>query len=346
MNYSTLQEAYNIDTFEKKTRPSHKQNKNGGATQVNANTPSSMNTSPSYVESSKLAASSNKIEGSCSPLQAPAYNIPISNDCKKEHSDAMNVYIDGGANNGNSGNSGNNGNSGNTNPTAQMTSMFNLKNSGGDNRNNVMPFYDEDLEQYFNINNLNDEVKYNSNSYMPNSNKQSYTNNDTGEYTNNNTMLKNGNNLLNNPGYNLTPEEKKNAEDAIAYLKSIEEKITRNSIADPVMPPANTGPGGFKSPIATATTATTATTSTALVPLSSVPSTPTTSTQLVVIPAKTEKEKSDNYIYNAIFNISILLIVGIAIILLCDLMVELSIQIGMKRTVYILEPFINTQTTV
>ena len=343
MNYSTLQEAYNIDTFEKKTRPSHKQNKNGGATQVNANTPSSMNTSPSYVESSKLAASSNKIEGSCSPLQAPAYNIPISNDCKKEHSDAMNVYIDGGANNGNSGNSGNsgnNGNSGNTNPTAQMTSMFNLKNSGGDNRDNVMPFYDEDLEQYFNINNLNDEVKYNSNSYMPNSNKQSYTNNDTGEYTNNNTMLKNGNNLLNNPGYNLTPEEKKNAEDAIAYLKSIEEKITRNSISDPVMPPANTGPGGFKSPIATATT------STALVPLSSVPSTPTTSTQLVVIPAKTEKEKSDNYIYNAIFNISILLIVGIAIILLCDLMVELSIQIGMKRTVYILEPFINTQTTV
>jgi hypothetical protein len=123
----------------------------------------------------------------------------------------MNVYIDNGANNGN----GNNG--GGSNPTAQMTSMFNLKNSGGDNRDNVMPFYDEDLEQYFNINNLNDEVKYNSNSYMPNSNKQSYTNNDTGEYTNNNTMLKNGNNLLNNPGYNLTSEEKKSAEEAIAY---------------------------------------------------------------------------------------------------------------------------------
>ena len=336
MNYSTLQEAYNIDTFEKKPRPSHKQNKNNGGATQNANTPSTVNTSPSYVESSKLASSSsNKIQGSCSPLQAPAYNIPISNDCKKEHSDAMNVYIDGGVNN--------NGN--NTNPTAQMTSMFNLKNSGGDNRDNVMPFYDEDLEQYFNINNLNDEVKYNSNSYMPNSNKQSYTNNDTGEYTNNNTILKNGNNLLNNPGYNLTPEEKKNAEDAIAYLKSIEEKITRNSIADPVMPPANTGPGGFKSPIATVT----ATTSTALVPLpspSSTPTTPTTSTQLVVIPAKTEKEKSDNYIYNAIFNISILLIVGIAIILLCDLMVELSIQIGMKRTVSILEPFIKAQTTV
>jgi hypothetical protein len=333
MNYSTLQEAYNIDTFEKKPKPSHKHNKNnGGATQ--ANTPTNTNNTPSYVESSKLASNSNKIQGSCSPLQAPVYNIPISNDCKKDHADAMNVYIDNGANNGN----GNNG--GGSNPTAQMTSMFNLKNSGGDNRDNVMPFYDEDLEQYFNINNLNDEVKYNSNSYMPNSNKQSYTNNDTGEYTNNNTMLKNGNNLLNNPGYNLTPEEKKSAEEAIAYLKSIEEKITRNSISDPVMPPANTGPGGFKSPIATATTAQSPTTT------PTTPTTPETSTQLVVIPAKTDKDKSENYLYNAIFNISILLIIGIAIILLCDLMVELSIQIGMKRAIYILDPFIKAQTTV
>jgi len=341
MNYSTLQEAYNIDTFEKKPKPSHKHNKNnGGATQ--ANTATNTNSTPSYVESSKLASNSNKIQGSCSPLQAPVYNIPISNDCKKDHADAMNVYIDGGSNNSDISNSGG------SNPTAQMTSMFNLKNSGGDNRDNrdnrdnVMPFYDEDLEQYFNINNLNDEVKYNSNSYMPNSNKQSYTNNDTGEYTNNNTMLKNGNNLLNNPGYNLTPEEKKSAEEAIAYLKSIEEKITRNSISDPVMPPANTGPGGFKSPIAPTTP--TPATSTPVTPTTS--TTPETSTQLVVIPAKTDKDKSENYLYNAIFNISILLIIGIAIILLCDLMVELSIQIGMKRAIYILDPFIKAQTTV
>jgi hypothetical protein len=106
------------------------------------------------------------------------------------------------------------------------------------------------------------------------------------------------------------------------------------------MPPANTGPGGFKSPIATATTAQSPTTT------PTTPATPETSTQLVVIPAKTDKDKSENYLYNAIFNISILLIIGIAIILLCDLMVELSIQIGMKRAIYILDPFIKAQTTV
>jgi hypothetical protein len=221
--------------------------------------------------------------------------------------------------------------------TSAMTGMLNLKgNSGGNSGDNVMPYYDEDLEQYFNISNLNDEVKYNSHSsnssnsntstsnpYMPNSNKQSYTNNDTAEYTNNNAMVKHGNNLLNNTSYNLTPEEKKSAEEAIAYLKSIEEKINKNAIVDPVVSNVNTGPGGFKTP-------------TPPTPPPPVPVAPATPPQ-----EKSDKsEKSDNYIYNAIFNISILLIIGIAIILLCDQMVELAIQIGMKRAVYILEPYI------
>lgn len=320
MNYSTLQEAYNVDTFEKKPRPSQKQKNGnvgsantGNVGSANAGNVGSANTSPSFVESSKLASNAS----SCSPLQAPAYNIPISNDCKKEHADAMNVYLEGTDKPPQSAS------------TSAMTGMLNLKGgNSGNSGDNVMPYYDEDLEQYFNISNLNDEVKYNSNSntsnsnsYMPNSNKQSYTNNDTAEYTNNNAMVKHGNNLLNNSSYNLTPEEKKSAEEAIAYLKSIEEKITKNKneVADPVATNANTGPGGFKTPVATAT-----------------PPPATT-------PEKTDKsDKSDNYIYNAIFNISILLIIGIAIILLCDQMVELSIQIGMKRAVYILEPFIKT----
>lgn len=333
MNYSTLQEAYNIDTFEKKPRPSQKHknntaNSNGNSNNGSANT--NANTSPSFVESSKLAMSS------CSPLQAPTYNIPISNDCKKDHAEAMSVYLEA-----------NDKQSSSPSPTehsSAMASMFNLKNSGsgsGGSGSNVMPYYDEDLEQYFNISNLNDEVKYNSNSntnintYMPNSNKQSYTNNDTTEYTNNNTMIKHGNNLLNNTSYNLTPEEKKSAEEAIAYLKSIEEKINKNATADPVVSNTNTGPGGFKTPSPPQQQPPQPTpVATPAVP--TVPLALTTPTQ-----EKSEKTGfSDNYIYNAIFNIAILLIIGIAIILLCDQMVELAIQIGMKRAVYILEPYI------
>ena len=341
MNYSTLQEAYNVDTFEKKPRPSQKQNKNGGGVGNGSSGVGNANTSPSFVESSKLALSSNKLQGgSCSPIQTPTYTIPISNECKKEHDEAMNVYTNANHNMNNMMNGIPNANDKQPEPFSQsqqplatpqssaMTSMFNLKNSS----DNVMPYYDEDLEQYFNISNLNDEVKYNSNSntssnssnsYMPNTNKQSYVNNDTAEYTNHNTMIKHGNNLLNNTSYNLTPEEKKSAEEAIAYLKSIEEKITKNknAVADPVASNVNTGPGGFilptqQPPVPTPTPAPTET--------------------------KDKSDRSDNYIYNAIFNISILLIIGIAIILLCDQMVELSIQIGMKRAVYILEPFIKT----
>ena len=341
MNYSTLQEAYNVDTFEKKPRPSQKQNKNGGGSSGNG--VGNANTSPSFVESSKLALSSNKLQGgSCSPIQTPTYTIPISNECKKEHDEAMNVYTNANHNMNNMMNGIPNANDKQPEPFSQsqqplatpqssaMTSMFNLKNSS----DNVMPYYDEDLEQYFNISNLNDEVKYNSNSsnsnsntslYMPNTNKQSYVNNDTAEYTNHNTMIKHGNNLLNNTSYNLTPEEKKSAEEAIAYLKSIEEKITKNknAVSDPVASNVNTGPGGF------------------ILPTPPQPPVPTP-TPPVPTETKDKSDKSDNYIYNAIFNISILLIIGIAIILLCDQMVELSIQIGMKRAVYILEPFIKT----
>ena len=73
--------------------------------------------------------------------------------------------------------------------------------------------------------------------------------------------------------------------------------------------------------------------------------TPTPTAPAAPAPAQIPQEKSDktNYIYNAIFNISILLIIGIAIILLCDQMVELAIHIGMKRVVNILEPFLKNQ---
>ena len=376
MNYSTLQEAYNIDTFEKKSKSSNKsRNTNGGL--AGGSNGANANTSPAFVETSKLALSS------CSPLQAPTYNIPISNDCKREHEEAMNVYTNANNNMGNNMNAiptsinntqhfsngaGTGGsasspvnasNTGNPNIISNPNNANNLQlsqsqqsqqapllpaqNLFNNSNDNVMPYYDEDLEQYFNISNLNDEVKYNANNpnnnannassntkypYMPNNNKQSYTNNDTAEYTNNNTLIKNGNNLLNNSSYNLTPEEKKSAEEAMAYLKSIEEKINggsgsgynRNTIADPVAPTVNTGPAGFKTPEKP-------------VPI-----------PLPVAPVVPLAKNESNYIYNAIFNISILLIIGIAIILLCDQIVELSIHIGMKRTINILEPFIRAHT--
>ena len=83
------------------------------------------------------------------------------------------------------------------------------------------------MEQYFDINNLKDEVNYKSNSgnkvndYMPNYNKVSYTNDNTNDYSNNNNKTSNGINLLNTNEYNLSEDEKKKALEALDYLKSI-----------------------------------------------------------------------------------------------------------------------------
>jgi len=378
MNYSTLQEAYNINTFEKK-KPSQKSNKSNGSMMAPSNS------SPSFVETSKLALSSNKVSdypndgSSCSPLQAPNYNIPISNECKKEFDNVMNVYTN--ANNNMMYNAQNNMNPPNNgvaiatniadttsilqgSPLSSTTSSSlnysaNIFNNLKSSNNDVMPYYDEDLEQYFNINNINDEVKYNSNTYMPNYNKQSYTNNDTSEYTNNKVIPKNGNNLLNNSSYNLTPEEKKSAEEAIAFLKTIEDKITngninssgynKTSIVDPVLPTNNTGPGGFKTPNSQEKSEKIEDNTAKVEKVDNIVKVEkvdnTAKVEKVDNIVKVEKEDNNN-IYKAIFNIAILLLIGIAIILLCDQIVELSIQIGMKRVVNILEPFLKNQIPV
>ena len=92
----------------------------------------------------------------------------------------------------------------------------------------------------------------------------------------------------------------------------------RTSILDPPITPENTGPGGFKTQSNNAN--------------SEKQDKEKQDKEKEEKEKKEKQEKSDTtYIYNAIFNISILLIIGIAIILLCDQIVELAIQIGMKR---------------
>ncbi len=210
MYYSTLQEAYNLDSFDKKL----KKKKDTKPEIPDSNSVKG----PANLETSKLSASSEKIDDyketvqknsqSCSPIQAPMYSIPSSDDCKNEFKNVMKVYTEENFNN------------------TKDIDMSNMAST-----NNIMPYYDEDLEQYFDVNNLNDEVKYNPNNpnspkfYMPNNNNNSYTNNNTAEYSNNNTIFNNGNNLLNTSQYNLNEEERKKVSEALKYLKSMENKI-------------------------------------------------------------------------------------------------------------------------
>jgi hypothetical protein len=340
MQYSTLQEAYNIGTFKQHstkkrscappTEPLSTSHNNQHLYSMENSSLSSNKESVEYMQQNVQVSKNNinktdvitKGNSSCAPLQAPMYTIPVSGDCKKERDAAIKTYTEE-----------------NFKSCKNESAYDNYENSGGFIANNgidnVRPFYDEDMEQYFDINNLKDEVNYKSksdikiNDYMPNHNKSSYTNDNTNDYSNNKSNPKKGINLLNNNEYNLSEEEKLKAREALEYLKSIENKINNidegtTAMLDSVKKPEVTGPGGF-----TITTA------------------QKKQTENIKSAADDEKlteiineNKKTESILNTLINIFIFVFIGTLIILLCDYIAELAIQIGKTKTANILDPYI------
>jgi hypothetical protein len=338
MQYSTIQEAYNIDSL----KPTKKSTKTASQ--------SSNNSQPYNIENNSVASNKESVNynskgGSCSPIQAPTYNIPISGDCKKERDSAMKTYIEENFK-AESANGGGSANASGVSPSAGAGNSGNILTNRQDN---IMPFYDEDMEQYFDINNLTDEVGYKSNdgtkvyNYMPNHNKNSYTNNNTGEYSNSNNTSKNGVNLLNTSEYNLSTEERKKAQEALEYLKSIEDKINNdenrgaNETLDKIRRSNDTGPGGFgkatfenKKDIENEKKAAAA--AAAAIQMNS-------ENENKLLESIKENKKTEN-IFNMIINIFIFVFIGAFIILICDYITELAIQIGSTKTSNVLEPYI------
>jgi len=341
MNYSTLQEAYNIDSFGKSNKSTiRKQISNDLNTKKRGENESMNKQGPSHMDSNKRVLDNDNIidynqymknmGGTCAPIQAPSYTTPISSECKKEFKKVMDVYTEEKFNTGNN---------------YDVTDIH---------KDDVMPYYDEELEQYFDINNLVDEVNYNSNmkknQYMPNTNKNSYANNNTGEYSNNNELSSIGNNLLSSKEYNLSVAERNKANEALFYLKNLEKKINndeKNAILNQLNESNDMGKNGYgnfykqeqsKPPII-------------LNQVKEENKFKQVEEEKEVKQVKEEnevkhvKENNDsryNYM-NTFINFFVFLLFGIVIILLCDYIVEISIQIGMKRTVNILEPYIRNQ---
>lgn len=324
MNYSTLKEAYNIERFSQKREKVQEPFMNDYSVQDNCyykneyaidtkvcnngksvskftnpkSTPQQIlqkkeytNLNPANIETSKLAYDSTEVSGyqsnqmnkmgnSCSPLQAPSYEYPVSNECKKEFQKTMTTYT--------------NDHTINNMPYEEYNADSKMKD--------IQSYYDEDLEQYFDINNVTNEVNYNSSNpnkpkipFMSNMNNLGYANDNTNEYRN----LKDteGDNLLKTKEYNLSDEDRKNALHALSVLKDIEDKI-------------NTSKNTSKD---------------------------TSNNKLNV------NETKNNTIFTTLINIGLFIFIGIVIILLCDQLVELAIQIGMKKAVNILQPYINNQ---
>ena len=350
MQYSTLQEAYNINTFKpvankKKTTPISQSNSQQLYSIENSSFASNKekvdygnydNSKNNDIVNNSIKNSNNV--GTCAPIQAPTYNIPISGNCKKEMDVAINTYTD----NNRRDNTINDNVEKYNNYVASDIAMND--NNVSNNNDSIRPFYDEDMEQYFDINNLKDEVNYKSNSdnkvndYMPNYNKQSYTNDNTNDYSNNNNKTSNGINLLNTNEYNLSEDEKKKALEALDYLKSIENKINNNdkkSSLDDVKSPEITGPGGFI--VKRAEDQRIINSNNNLQKMHKEESINVHDAKL--IESINENKKTQN-IFNMLINIFIFVFVGVLIILLCDYIAELAIQIGSTKTANTLEPYI------
>jgi hypothetical protein len=339
MQYSTIQEAYNIDSL-KPTKKSMK------TTSQSSNNSQPYNIENNSVASNKESVNYNSKGSSCSPIQAPTYNIPISGDCKKERDAAMKSYIEENFKT-DSANGSTNGVSTSPVPGVGNTLENRSSNSGNiltNRQDNIMPFYDEDMEQYFDINNLTDEVNYKSNdgtkvyNYMPNHNKNSYTNNNTGEYSNSNNVSKNGVNLLNTSEYNLSAEERKKTHEALEYLKSIEDKINNddnraaNETLDKIRRSNDTGPGGFGKAIFENKKDIENDKKTTTIQMNN-------ENENKLLESIKENKKTEN-MFNMIINIFIFVFIGAFIILICDYITELAIQIGRTKTSNVLEPYI------
>jgi hypothetical protein len=311
--YATLQEAYNIESFTTKKKKNVESFKNKEKIQekfmndyssqdecyfkkefgINNDTcKAEMINNPNYgnfVANEGFTNNSTDVKdyksntmntqgGSCSPLQAPSYNLPMSEENKAEFKKVVDLYTNYQSNN----------------------ITYNEFNKNKES-NDIMPYYDEDMDQYLDINTLKtsqiftgtsgSEIIPNNKRYMPNYNEKGYTDDNTDKYLNINTKT---DDILIAPSYNLSEEDKKNSLRSLNILK----KFSDNKID---------GTG--------------------------------------ITPKSEAKYETVNN-YDTFYNIALFIFIGIVIILLCDQITELAINMGMKRATEILEPYLNKPNNI
>ena len=143
MNYSTLSEAYNTDSFDKKKKKSN-------------------NKASKHINHTNIEEYS-KNNASCEPLQPPEYKFPLSVDSINNYNKSMDVYIKNNVDNDNDNDINNSKNNINSNISPQLQKVYeNYDNISTEKIKDIEPYYDDDLDQYLNINELKSAINYNS----------------------------------------------------------------------------------------------------------------------------------------------------------------------------------------
>ena len=298
--YSTLQEAYNVDSFSTKKKrdkqlpkSEHKlYNENQIDNFMNDYSPQDDCYYKKYGLNSESCPNNNinkefknefcdkftnynsnkNNKASCTSLQAPSYTIPISEDSKKKYNEALNTSLN------------------ETNANQISYDDFNKQS----NIKSVEPYYDDDLEKYLNINNFQNAINYPPISNNQSSLQQEQQYSQSSSQQSQHSQLSQPKSEASSSSLSNTGQTKINYDNIIHTNNKTDNNTSEYTNIN------NTS---------------------------------------LILPKINNKTNKDLF-YKNIINIGLFIFIGIVIILLCDQITEVAINIGMKRTMTMLEPYL------
>lgn len=305
MNYATLSEAFNIESFDKKKKKKE-----------NTNESSNMN-----IEEYK------KEFNHCEPLQPPHYKLPISDKSLENYNSAYQVFLkDRKVSENKNYNNENNIVLKNTNNNKPSINLYNnYEKIKSEKIDNIEPYYDEDLDNYLNLsdfNNNNIEMQ----KVCDDDYKQTLMNYDY--------KLRTQDSLHNKDEYVLVSKK-----DLMEYNDMLNNKY-QNMSRENTQHPSNYNMGSsmtqdmnIKNPSEV---------NPREIPLKNQTQQPFNTDVIISNPYEKNVETYQNYynyenqqnnnFHKTLINIAIFILIGIFIIYLLDLLCELSLNKGMKKT--------------
>lgn len=308
MNYATLAEAFNVETFDKKKKKKDKLEDNND---IN-------------IEEYK------KEFTHCEPIQPPHFKLPVSGKAMEKYNDAYQIFLKDRKINENKNYNKNdiiNTVSNNSNSKSSINLYENYDKIKTDKIDSVEPYYDEDLDNYLNLSDFNnnnvqmqkicdDDYKKTLMNYDYNLRTQDTFNHNKDDYVlvskkdlmefNNSLNIKNNNyknaidkqEISNNPNNNSVSY---NNTENIPNRNNLINKIYEETIRphdDMII---------------------------------------NNSTRII---ENYENINKTNNFYKILINIAIFILIGIFIIYLLDLLIELALNRGMKKTLDTLLPLL------
>ena len=310
MNYATLAEAFNVETFEKKKKKKEKSEYNND-----------MN-----IEEYK------KEFTHCEPIQPPHFKLPVSEKAMEKYNDAYQIFLKDRKINENKNYNKNdiiNTVNNNSNSKSAINLYENYDKIKNDKIDSIEPYYDEDLDNYLNLSDFNnnnvqmqkicdDDYKKTLMNYDYNLRTQDTFNHNKDDYVlvskkdlmefNNSLNIKNNNyknaidkqdlsNNQNNNSLNYNNTENINIPNNNNVINKIYEETIRPYDDMIINNPTR-------------------------------------------IIENYENINKTNNLYKTFINIAIFILIGIFIIYLLDLLTELSLNRGMKKTLDTLLPLL------